>query len=97
VISSSPSAVEDPLGAAKRAAARTRENARHLSSVLSQTANVLETSAALAQANAERLDEVGRADASAQERRAADRAYEAAHRARLHAREWLEYALSREQ
>ena len=86
-------AVDDALGAASRVAEQTRANARHLSSVLSQTANVLETSAALAQANAERLEGLGRADAGAEERRAADRGYEAARRARLQAKKWLQFAL----
>jgi hypothetical protein len=88
-------AVEDALGAARRVAAQTRENARHLSSVLTQTANVLETSAALAEAHAGRLERAGRADAGAEQRRAADRAREAAHRARLQAKEWLDFALGR--
>jgi hypothetical protein len=90
-----PGAVDKPLGAATPVSAQARENARHLSSILSHTAKVLETSAALAQANAERLEQLGRADAGAEERRAAERACESARRARLHAKHWLEFALGR--
>ena len=90
-------AVADALGAARRVAAQMRANARHLSSVLGQTANVLETSAALAQAHAERLEGAGRAEAGAEERRAADRAYAAARSARLQANEWLKFALGQAQ
>lgn len=88
-------AVDDALGAARRVAEQTRANARRLSSVLSQTANILETSAALAQLHAERLERAGRAEAGAEERLAADRAYAAARSARLQANAWLESALSR--
>jgi hypothetical protein len=88
-------ATDDPFGASRRAQTQTRENARRLSSVLSRTADVLETSAGLAQANAERLEGLGRPEAGAEERRVADRGYEAARRARLHATEWLEFALGR--
>ena len=88
-------AVDDALGAASRVAEQTRANARHLSSLLSQTADLIETSAALAQANAERLERAGRADAGAEERRAADRASAAARRARLQAKEWLEFGRGR--
>jgi hypothetical protein len=87
--------VDDALGAARRVAAQTRENAMRLSSVLSQTADVIETSATLAEANAERLERAGRIDAGAEERRAAERARVAEQRARLRAKEWLEFALSR--
>ncbi|HET7427091.1 MAG TPA: hypothetical protein VFJ50_08620, partial [Gemmatimonadales bacterium] len=86
-------AVDAALGAARRVAEQTRANARHLSSVLSQTADVLETSAELAQTHAERLERAGRADAGAEERRAAGRAFAAARRARLQTKEWLEFAL----
>ena len=88
-------AVDDVLGAARRVAEQTRASAMRLSSVLSQTANLLETSAALAQANAERLERGGRADVGAEERRAAERGYEGARRARLQAKEWLEFARGR--
>jgi hypothetical protein len=84
-----PGAADDAVGIARRVTAQTRENAKHLSSVLSRTANALEMSAALAESNAERLERLGRADAGAEERRAADRGQEAARRARLHAEEWL--------
>jgi hypothetical protein len=85
------SGVEEQPGAATPAVGQARENARRLSSILSQTAKVLDTSAALAQAHAERLEHVGREDAGAEERRAAQRAGEAARRARLHAKHWLEF------
>ena len=88
-------AAEHALSAAGRVAAQIRESATHLSSVLSQTANVLEGTAALADAHAERMERAGRADAGAAERRAADRARQGAQRARLHAKEWLEFSLGR--
>jgi hypothetical protein len=77
--------VDDGLRAARRVVAQMRENARHLSSILTQMADVLETSAALAQANAKRLERIGRADAGAEEGRAADRGYAAARCARRNA------------
>jgi uncharacterized protein len=79
--------------AAERTEVRARENARRLSSILTQTASVIETSAALAEANAERLERTGRADAGAEERRVAEWAREAAQRARIHAETWREFAL----
>jgi hypothetical protein len=88
-------AAADELGGARHVAAQTRETARRLASVLNRTADVLETSGALAQANAERLELLGRSDAGAEERRAAERAYEAAGRARLHEQQWLEVAVGR--
>lgn len=88
-------AVDDGFGAARQATAQTYENATRLSLVLSHTADVLETSAVLAQANAERLERAGRAAAAAEERRAADQAHAAARRARLHERAWLEFARAR--
>ncbi len=88
-------AAETALGAAGRLAAQTRESAGQLSSVLIHTANALETSAALADAHAERLERGGQADAGAEERRAADRARAAAQRARSQAKERLDFALRR--
>jgi hypothetical protein len=88
-------AADGAIDAAGRVTAQTLENARHLSSILAQTARLIETSAALAEANAERLERVGRADAGAQERQVADRAREAAHRARAHAEAWSDFARSR--
>lgn len=88
-------AVEPPQAAAKRVVGDTRARAAQLASVLSQTADTLEESAALADAHAERYEQAGRSDDAAEERRAAGRAREAARKARSHAEEWAELAAGR--
>jgi hypothetical protein len=82
-------AAQSASSAAGRLGAQTRENARHLSSVLSRTAELLATTAASADAHAERLELARRSDAGAQERRVAARAREAARRAQAYAENWL--------
>ena len=79
--------------AAGRTAGQTRDHAKHLAATLTRTARALETSVALAQYHAERHEQAGRSDAALKERRAAERAWEAAQRARLAAEHWLERSL----
>jgi hypothetical protein len=69
-----------------------RENAQHLSSVLTRTTEALEKTAAIAEQHAQRRDRAGLSDAAAEERRAADRAREYAGRARSQAEEWFKLA-----
>ena len=82
----------DPAGPAvsnaERARKITRENAEHLSVVLSRTAQALEQTAAVAEQHAQRRERSGRSDDAADERGVADRAREYAQRARAHAEEW---------
>jgi hypothetical protein len=69
-----------------------RDSARNVSRVLDRTARTLEQSARLAAIHAERERRAGRVDVAAEEWLAADRAAEAADRARLHAAEFAALA-----
>jgi hypothetical protein len=82
--------------AAERVAARPEqlrtqalEQAEHKSVLLRRTARALESSAALAEEHAQRHERSGRGDTAADERRAADRARQAAARAHSRADDWL--------
>jgi hypothetical protein len=88
-------AVESPGAAAERVVGSTQVLAAQLASVLSRTTDLLEQSAALADAHAERYEQAGRSDDAAEERRAAGRAREAARKARSHAEDLLERAAGR--
>lgn len=84
--------------AAKRAAAsaeliqrETRQRALHTSRIMSQTAEALETSAALAEEHAIRRERAG-GEGALEERAAAERAHEGARRARLYAERWRDIA-----
>lgn len=83
-------------GDGRYAQRRVRQSAQSLAQVFGRAAEVLEKSAALAEDHAGRQDRAGRSDAAAQERRVATRAREAAQRARLHAKECLEFGASNE-
>ena len=67
-------------------------NARDVSQVLDRTARVLDESARLAAAHADRQERAGRIDLALEERRAAARAAEAAERARVLASRFGELA-----
>jgi hypothetical protein len=86
---------EPPGVAAERVAGETRVRAAELASVLRRTAVALEQSAALADAHAERYEQVKRSDDAVHERRVAGRAREAARIARSHAEDWLQLAAGR--
>lgn len=77
------------LIAAKQTPNQMQQTTRRLASSLSQTAAVLEQTAALAE-HAQRHEQAARIDDAAGEHRAAQRASEAAHRARCQAESWLE-------
>src|SRR5437764_14925782 len=85
----------DAAESADRAARHRRERAEARSSSLTRMAKVLEDSAVLADAHAERHEQAGRSDAAARERQAAEHARQAAQRGRLHAEEWLEHSVDR--
>jgi hypothetical protein len=68
---------------------RTREAARALSKKLLLAADVLETSAELAEEHAKRRESSGQKDGAAEERHTAERTREAARRARSEAEKWL--------
>jgi hypothetical protein len=85
-------AVEPPGAAADRVVGNTWVSVAQLASALSQTADTLEQSAALAGAHAESYEQAGRSDDAAQEHRAAGRAHEAARKARSRAEQWREIA-----
>lgn len=74
---------ERPAGDLASAAAGFQERARRLGLTLSRTAELLNTSAALAQDHASRLEDAGLADAAALEHQSAERTRRAAQRARL--------------
>jgi hypothetical protein len=82
---------------AESAVRHTRERAESLSATMTRTANVLEDSAVLADAHAEKHEQAGRSDAAAKERGVAEHAREAAQHARLHAEEWLERSVGHKQ
>jgi hypothetical protein len=80
-----------------RSKAAAAERRARLSSTLMRTAEVLDSSAGLAEAHAERHEQAGRSDDAAEERRAAARAREAAQRARSQAEHWLEIIADQQQ
>jgi hypothetical protein len=67
----------------------TQQGAKQAWRLLTQLATTLERSADLAEAHAHRREQAGRIDDAAVERQVADRAREAARRARSQAEEWL--------
>ena len=89
-------AAEGSENVAQHAAGTAREHAERLSSVLIRTAEVMEQSAALADQHADRRERAGRTDDAALEHEIADRAREAAGRARANANEYLRLAGSRQ-
>jgi len=101
VVATGSAIIGDAMGSdaaegAGRAAGRIREQAKSLSSALTQAARVLEESAALAEEHAQRLEQAGRSGAAAKERQAAEHAREGAQRARSHAADWLGFSVDRE-
>jgi hypothetical protein len=75
--------------AAELLMSETRRRAKQLWMALSRTAEALDASAALAEEHGERRREGGHEEDAAAERSAAERAREAASRARSQAEEWL--------
>lgn len=76
-------------GRAEIAVSQLREGAKRLSSILIQTANTLERSAALAEEHARRRQEAGEPADAEKERRAAEHMRAFAERVRSQSQEWL--------
>jgi hypothetical protein len=88
---------EGPLAARRTSQimlGRTRASARALSEKLAMAADVLETSADLAEEHANRRQAKGKTEGAAEERRTAERTREAARRARSEAEKWLKVSQS---
>ena len=81
----------DTANREERMAAQARTAAERLSWTLRYAAEQLEVSASLADMHAERHESAGHSDSAAKERRAGNRAREAAQRARLRADHWRRY------
>jgi hypothetical protein len=75
--------------AAELVTRHTRQGAKQASAVLMQLATTLERSAGLAEEHAQRRERAGRADDAVAEHKAAQRARQAAERARSQADEWM--------
>lgn len=82
-------AAERVAATGERLRTQALEQAENMSVLLRRTARALESSAALAEEHAQRHDRSGHGDTAADERRAANRARQAAARARSRADNWL--------